>query len=179
MMLESVDKYHWVGTIETYSGTAVDVINLTPEMVNITDIGRSLSNICRYNGHIPSFYSVAEHSVRCGWWVRIEGGSILEQKAALMHDAAEAYVGDMVRPLKRHAVGKTHQELEDAVTKVIAEKFGLPYPLPDICHEADKATYYWEVENIRSGRRKGWSPDDSYSSFMARFNFLDMDLDHG
>ena len=176
MTIEEVDKFHWVGTIETYTGTAVDVVNLKADMVNITDIVRSLSNICRYNGHIPSFYSVAEHSVRCAWWVRINGGSILQQRAALLHDAAEAYVGDMVRPLKRHAVGKAHQELEDAVSTVIAEKFGIPYPLPDICHDADRETYYWEVANIRTGKRKGWPPAESYTSFMSRFNFLGFDV---
>lgn len=172
------DKFHWVGVIETLSGIAADVVNLDRDMVYFHDITRSLSHICRYNGHIPSFYSVAEHSVRVSWWIRRENGSLEEQLAGLMHDAAEAYVGDMVRPLKRHPIiGYQHQIVEDAVSQVIADKFGFPYPYPDIVHEADKALYYWEVENIRSGLQKGWDPDTARIAFVDRYNYLMADFD--
>lgn len=177
---EFVDKFHWIGTIETASGLAANVVELEPEMVYFHDITRSLSHICRYNGHVPSFYSVAEHSVRVSWWIRREGGTTLEQLAGLMHDSAEAYVGDMVRPLKRHPIiGYQHQIVEDSVTSVIAAKFGFPYPFPEIVHEADKALYYWEVETIRSGVQKGWSPDAARSAFFDRYNYLLADLNAG
>lgn len=176
--VQPLDKFYWVGTIETYSGVAADVFNLTPEMVVFEDIAKSLSNICRYNGHIPSFYSVAEHSVRVAWWVKVAGGSIMDQMTALMHDASETYVGDMVRPLKRNSdFGHPHQLLEDKVSKVLSSKYGYLYPYPEIVHEADKQIYYWEVERIRTGKQRGWSPEAAYDSFVARFEYIKRDLD--
>lgn len=175
---EITDKFHWVGTIETASGIAANVVELSPEMVYFHDITRSLSHLCRYNGHVPSFYSVAEHCVRVSWWVRREGGTLEEQLAGLMHDAPEAYVGDMVRPLKRHPIiGYQHQIIEDEVSKVLAYKFNYPYPYPDIVHEADKALYYWEVENIRTATQKGWSPDSARSAFVDRYHNLMVDFE--
>lgn len=170
---EPIDKFHWVGTIETVSGLAANVLDLEPDMINFHDISRSLSHLCRYNGHVPTFYSVAEHSVRVSWWIRREGGSLEEQLTGLMHDAAEAYVGDMVRPLKRHPlIGEQHQILEDRVTQVISKKFGLIYPYPEIVHEADKAMYYWEVENVRTGGQHGWIPNTAREAFTSRYHHL-------
>ena len=107
--------------LQTFTGKKIDLINPTREMVDIEDIAHSLSMICRYNGHCRDFYSVAEHSVM----VEAMGSQILLRREAerysgrlsappkptseivqqslalLLHDAAEAYIGDLTTPLKR------------------------------------------------------------------------------
>lgn len=165
------DKFHWVGTIETFTGRAVNVIDMQPSMVDIADIAQSLSLICRYNGHIPTFYSVAEHSVRVARWLQNDGNDPLVCLTGLLHDASEAYVGDMVRPLKRAAgIGKEHQKVEDQVSQAIYIRLGGIYPHPHEVHKADEAVYRWEVENIRNGNAKGWSPKRAKMEFLELFN---------
>lgn len=173
-----IDKYYWVGSIETASGKSVDLVNFTPDMVDLEDIAQSLSLICRYNGHLPGFYSVAEHSVRVSWWLRQNQRSIQEQLSGLLHDAAEAYVGDMVRPIKRmEGIGNLHQQMESNISKVIHETLGGVYPHSDYVHQADRELYNWEVENIRSGIRRGWPPSSARESFLIRYRLLKEKLD--
>lgn len=173
MHTDESDRYHWSGVIETFTGESFNVYMPSVEMVHLDDIAQSLSLICRYNGHIPSFYSVAEHSVRVSMWLYFHLYPLEDQLAGLMHDAAEAYVGDMVRPLKRHGeLGFYHQELELGVSATIADKFDVLFPFPEGVHEADKALYYWEVENIRSGKVKGKSPEAAKDMFISHFNAL-------
>lgn len=171
------DKYEWVGTIETFTGRAVDVVNFTPEQVDLEDIVQSLSLICRYNGHIPSFYSVAEHSVRVAWYLKKQAAPLEVQLGGLLHDAAEAYVGDMIRPLKRHPeVGTLHQRLEKRVSDAIGIALGGDLHSA-LVSEADMALYYWEVENIRTGHRVGWTPEEARKNFMFRYNYIKSDME--
>ena len=79
----------------THAGKHVDPLNVRPEDICLEDIAFALSNISRFGGHVP-FLSVAEHSVR----VCMAAPPKLK-KAALLHDAAEAYIGDIIWPLKR------------------------------------------------------------------------------
>ncbi|MEM4379972.1 MAG: hypothetical protein QXL01_04720, partial [Thermoplasmatales archaeon] len=80
--------------IETYSGKKFDY--LAQSELDIEDIAHALSNLCRFNGHTRVFYSVAEHSVNVSSMVPPE-----LKIAALLHDAAEAYIGDVPSPLKQ------------------------------------------------------------------------------
>jgi hypothetical protein len=176
MPLSLSDKFEWIGTIETASGQAMNVLEPEPGMISLDDVARSLSHICRYNGHVPHFYSVAEHSVRVAWWLRIEGCSLEIQLTGLLHDAAEAYVGDMVRPLKRSFVGVTHQQVEDKVAEALHSQLGGVYPYPDIIHTADRAVYDWEVSEVRTGHRVGWLPDFAMSMFTSRYHRIIGDL---
>lgn len=98
------------------SGLMVDLLNPTVDMIQMQDIIWHLSHICRYNGGVARFYSVAEHSVR----VYRAAGS----KAALLHDAVEAYVGDVVRPVKE-ILGSMWDEVERRIERVIEERFGV------------------------------------------------------
>lgn len=91
-----------------------------PESILIEDIARSLSHICRYNGHPEHHYSVAQHSVIMSHLV--DSDFAFE---ALMHDAHEAYIGDIARPV-RMKLGEALRELEETAWKAVAERFGLP-----------------------------------------------------
>lgn len=166
-------KQNWVGTIVTNSGIAFNMENPTPNMVDIDDIAQALSLICRYNGQIPTFYSVAEHSVRVSDWLIDQGYSELALRG-LLHDAAEAYVGDIVRPMKRMPkFAGVYNDIEQRVEVAIGEKFGVGlWPMHPKIKEADMAIYDWEVENIRSGKKEGWYWTVAKGEFMDRFNTL-------
>jgi hypothetical protein len=86
-----------IGTtwMQTFTGKRVDPLNMQPADIAIIDIAKALGNICRFGGHTRRFYSVAEHS--------IEVANLVEDKyklPALLHDAQEAYIGDIIRPIK-------------------------------------------------------------------------------
>lgn len=167
------DTRDWVGSIITSSGSTVDLLNFTPEMVSLEDIAQSLSLTCRYNGHIPSFYSVAEHSVRVSQWLYSAGHDEDVQLAGLLHDAAEAYVGDMVRPLKKvPAIGNPFEEIEDSIAGAIASSLGGTFPYPEEVHDADRAVYYWEVDSIRSGKHSGWHSAYAKEVFLSKYRTL-------
>jgi uncharacterized protein len=175
MAIITDDKYHWVGAIQTYSGIAFDVIDPQPQMISLRDISQSIAHICRYNGHVPTFYSVAEHSVRVAWLLEKKGYDDNVVLTGLLHDASEAYVGDMVRPLKRHPeFGAVHQDVEERVAKVVHEALGGIFPHPQPVHDADRAVYDWEVEFIRTGLESGWDADYARQHFLMLYhNIID------
>jgi hypothetical protein len=119
-----------VSWIQTYSGKAFHYDAPTPDMVDIRDIAHALSNLCRFAGHCKRFYSVAEHSVLVSLLVPPQYAL-----QGLLHDATEAYVVDVPRPLKEMLTD--YQDVEDTVWKVIAEKFGLPETLHQSVKLAD------------------------------------------
>lgn len=177
------DKDHdktWTGEILTYTGLRFDVMNPRADLINIQDIAHSLSMICRYNGHVRSFYSVAEHSIHVANWLSQGGESPEVQLAGLMHDSSEAYVGDMVSPLKRtEELGTAHTVIEERVLAAIAKRHGFIYPLPDVVHEADKAVYAWEVNHVRLFSENEWRtmlPTEAKNAFGVLFNNLQGDM---
>lgn len=102
----------------TFTGKCIDPFNLTPDDIDIRDIAHSLSMLCRFGGHTNRFYSVAEHSVRC----RMEcHEDKFIQQVVLLHDAAEAYTGDMIRPLKLNL--PEFQELDKKIMTTIHRAF--------------------------------------------------------
>lgn len=109
--------------IQTYSGLMVDLLDPKPEDFAIEDIAHALSNICRFTGHTRAFYSVAQHCVimsRHAWSV---GESKEVQTLALMHDAAEAYIGDVSRPMKRAV--PSIKILDRMISAAIFKRFGI------------------------------------------------------
>lgn len=90
----------------------------------VAEIATSLARLARFNGRGPRFYSVAEHSILCDEMARADGVPARFRRAVLMHDAAEAYVGDVTRPLKRLIPG--FEAVEERVWLAIAERFDLP-----------------------------------------------------
>ena len=86
--------------IETYSGRFFDYLNQSQFDMDPPSIAHALGNICRYTGHARFFYSVAAHSLLCEEIARMRELSLRVQLLCLVHDAHEAYVGDVNTPLK-------------------------------------------------------------------------------
>lgn len=107
--------------IETFSGIKFDFVNPKPEMINIRDIAHGLSNICRFNGQCKKFYSVAQHSVFCVKILRHmqTTTSLSIERMILLHDAEEAYISDIARPIKDYYLDsrKMFKPISDAITK--------------------------------------------------------------
>jgi len=104
--------------IQTYTGVAFKPFNFSVEDINIEDIAHALSMLCRYNGHTDKFYSVAEHCVHASYLVS-------EDIAlhALLHDAAETYMSDVLGPLKKFFPDL--KKLEHSLSDGICERFDL------------------------------------------------------
>lgn len=153
------------GAIGTFTGR-MDPLDPRPDEINIEDIAHALSRQCRYNGHCTGFLSVARHSL----WVSDELHSFgpAMQFAGLLHDAAEAYIGDMVRPLKRAPEMAPFRDADEKLEKAIAGVFGIPHPLPDEVMEADR---YVLVERELPDLRYSWFGDyrQDESDFLSRF----------
>ena len=88
--------------IKTYSGTMFDPLNPNPEQIYITDIAHALSMLCKANGHGRNFYSVGQHCINCMKEASARGCSRKVQLACLLHDASEAYLSDIIRPVKQN-----------------------------------------------------------------------------
>lgn len=135
--------------IITDDGRLFDFARPEVHQVSIENIARALSRICRFGGHIrPDYdtYSVAEHSVRvaalCSPKNRLRG---------LLHDAAEAYIGDCVHPLKNHPWMEGYRQMEEEVETVICIKFGFDdIVLPDEVKRADQVLRLTEQRDVRT-----------------------------
>lgn len=116
-----------MNTYTTRSGQVLNLDFIKPENVRIEDIAHSLSFQCRFNGHTERFYSVAEHSLVLRDLVREESGiqNLNRRMAAMLHDAAECYLGDITKPAKeRLFIGEA---VEEQILRVIFKAFGVPF----------------------------------------------------
>lgn len=120
-----------------HSGRASWPKDPRPSDIHIADITHALSHLCRFNGHCRKFYSVAEHSVLCSYIVPREYA--LE---ALLHDAVEAYCGDMVMPLKRCM--PEFLALERKIDEAVRDRFGLPKTMSEPVLLADRRMVHLE-----------------------------------
>tara|TARA_Y100000296_G_scaffold80472_1_gene106049 strand:- start:298 stop:885 length:588 start_codon:yes stop_codon:yes gene_type:complete len=141
--------------ITTFTGRRFYFLDPKPDMVCIEDIAQALSNTCRFTGHVREFYSVAEHSVRVAQQVPAKF-----VVPALLHDAAEAYLVDLPRPLKQFVhvfVGDSlvpYNVLESATLHVIAQAFDFTWKEHAEVKEADnrmlaseyRALMHWDPE---------------------------------
>ncbi|MGG4551421.1 hypothetical protein [Paenibacillus humicus] len=109
--------------IDTFTKIKFSPLNPTIQDTNIIDIAHALSLICRFNGHCSYFYSVAQHSIFCAEEARLRGHSEKIQLACLLHDAEEAYVSDITRPVKKHL--PEFIAISNKVQDVIWKHFGL------------------------------------------------------
>lgn len=172
---------------ETYTGKAFDFMNPTLDSFCIEDIAHALSCTGRFNGHGSCFYSVAEHSYHI---------SFLLPKhlalAGLLHDGSEAYLTDVVSPIKPHLTG--YKPLEDRLMKLIGEKWGFEWPVDPLVKMADVIalsteanamikskgdTWHWNLWSPTGQRPNknafvvwGWTPAVAEEMFLKRYKEL-------
>jgi hypothetical protein len=145
--------------VETFSGKFVDTKNPNPDTIYLKDIAHALANTCRYGGHCLRFYSVAEHSVFVSRRLERRGYSRETQLAGLHHDDAEAYLGDIPRPMKS-LLGASYQRLTARMDEAIIVGLGLPqnaaaFHLPEV-KDADNWSLFVEARFLLPSQGKHW-----------------------
>lgn len=173
------------GWIETFTGKAFHLLDPKPEEICIEDIAHALSLQCRYNGHTKTFYSVAEHSVVLADYVFKETSGKRLARTMLLHDAAEAYVGDLPRPIKH--ILPQFSILEERIFAVIAERFDIFPKLPDYIKTLDSRILVDERTQLMGATTNEWgtdklfplkvsleglSPEEAEKAFLQRFYAL-------
>lgn len=165
--------------IQLYSGRDFYFLNPDPEDIDEEDIAHTLSLLCRFGGHCREFYSVAQHSVLCSY--NCAPGYEFE---ALMHDASEAYLVDMPRPIKN--VLKGYRDIENNLDRVIRAKYRLPLEMTAECMLIDNQMLATERRDLMPAQGKPWvwlpdpldfkivpwSPEKAAQRFIERFDEL-------
>ncbi|SDV49782.1 hypothetical protein [Chitinasiproducens palmae] len=167
-----------MSTILTAGGTPFNFFAPWAASIDLDTIAHALSNLCRFTGHTRAFYSVAQHSVLVSEIVPPEFAM-----QGLLHDAHEAYVGDMAQPLK--AILPGYRALEDTVAEAVRAAFDLPLELDAVVKHADlvalaterrdlmpPSSMHWQILDgvqPRSERITPVSPADAYRAFLDRY----------
>jgi len=181
--------------IETFTGKRVNPMHLDKELIDIVDIAHSLSLQCRFVGHCLTFYSIAEHSILVADLLRkmltenaddVDIGAEATRKtclAALLHDATEAYLGDLSRPVKHHSAFKFFVEIEQQILGKIMLKYRCTGADWELIKKADNMMLATEAEHLMADSGKGWylpepplprrlrllAPEDVEPMFLLRF----------
>ena len=109
--------------MNTYTGKRFDPLQMKPEDVDLVDIAHALSLLCRGGGHIDRFYTVGQHSINCAREAQARGWERKLILACLLHDASEAYIADIIRPVKPYLTN--YLEIESKIMGTILTHFGL------------------------------------------------------
>ena len=164
--------------IRTYTGRQFFLMRPTAEMVSLDDVAHALARLCRYTGHCSAFYSVAQHSVLMS---KLASSKEVAQWC-LLHDAAEAYVGDVSTPLK--LLLPNYREIEKKIMGVIAERFGLVPEKPEEMDHLDQVMLATEQRDLMPTRDgcpdvkpnsspvQPWTVGTSETQFIFRFDEL-------
>jgi hypothetical protein len=173
--------------IQTLSGRRVNPLHAAPEDIDPVDIANALANLCRFGGHSRGFYSVAQHSVIVCDLLEEQGATADELMAALLHDAAEAYLGDLPHPIKhRSELGAVFRVAEKQLEAVINERFALPQaaarikPLDRALLATERrifSTISWEWPELDGVAPldleiEPWLPDRAREEFTRRYDRL-------
>jgi len=127
--------------IMTFSGIKMYPLDPQPEEIVLEDIAHALSNICRFTGHTNRFYSVAQHSVYVSVYASPDNALW-----GLLHDASEAFLCDIARPVKRFI--SEYSKYEENLMRVIADKFNLSWPMPEEIKSLDKRMLMTEARDL-------------------------------
>ena len=149
--------------IQTYTGKQFD-FNDPEAPIELEDIQNALGNLCRFVGHTRKFYSVAEHSIYV-MTTAIEEGMRRGRSASevwdigrwgLLHDASEAYLGDVSRPLKHRDGFEEYRAMEARLLSRIADRFKLSPEMPEEVRWADGSMLRVEADELLAPREHGW-----------------------
>lgn len=136
-------------TILTSTGRYFNLLQPSHHHIEIGEIAHALGNICRFTGHVREFYSVAQHSYHASYLVPPE-----HALAALLHDAAEAYVGDVASPLK-HLL-PDYQGIEARVEAAVFKRFNIDTPLDPCIKRADLIMLATEKRDLMPEHLDDW-----------------------
>ena len=163
--------------ITTFTGRRFYVLAPRVEDVAIEDIAHALSMQCRFTGHVKSFYSVAQHSVLVSRLCPPE-----DALWGLLHDASEAYIGDMNAPLKHTSEMSHFRAVEGDILDIVVKRFGLTLSEPKTVRHADRRMLLTEARDLGldvTGWYKGydplpgkifpWNPQRAEREFLDRF----------
>jgi 5'-deoxynucleotidase YfbR-like HD superfamily hydrolase len=163
------------GEIGTFTGKRIKILELKPKDIDIRDIAHSLAYQCRFAGHTQKFYSVAEHSFMV-WKQCVFKGidkSRKDQLAFLLHDGAETYFQDLMKPIKTlcpiYALAEKNAQL------VVFRKFGITNPPTEEIKLIDQEICKRERTEARdswSGYFHGWEPARAEANFLETFRQL-------
>lgn len=176
----------------TYSGKKIDPLDPRPEEICIEDIAHALSMICRFGGHCKTFYSVASHSYIGSLFFEDYNLSL----KMLFHDASEAYLHDIITPVK--GLLTNYKELEEKLMSAICETFNIEWPWSEEDKKAIKRVDNmmlvteakslmkdiddWEIckyyEPIADLKIRGCKPEVAEKYFLKRFNDLKSLIDN-
>lgn len=171
----------WIGLL---SGAKMNYNKPEESDVTLDDLASALSNICRFSGHLPCFYSVAQHLVNTSRIVPVDCAF-----DALMHDTAEAFTNDLPTPLKWSL--PIFKDLEVRIEAAMAKRFGFNYPYPPEVKVADTQMLLLEKKYVKLDYRdwpnyrdiefehlahlvdlKPWQPVRAKREFLERFEEL-------
>lgn len=162
------------------SGHYFDFDNPEGSIFTIHDIARSLSNLCRFTGHVKHYYSISQHCVMMSRVVPSE-----HALAALLHDATEAFINDLSRPLKRRC--PDYRMIEERIEPAVMDRFGVPYPFHPCVLEADMRMQMTEQRQLMANHDDwgypssmqpydiylgSWMPDEAMGRFLSRYRVI-------
>jgi hypothetical protein len=166
------------GWIITYTGRRIEPLNPDPAQIDPLDIAHSLAGQRRFTGHTDPWYNTAQHSVLVSTIVPEE-----DALWGLLHDAPEAYISDIARPVKRQPEFEPfYKAAEDTLMAAVCERFGLPLQMPESVKKADDMLLRAEQRDLMPNDPSDgpiyketvevWSSETSKTKFLQRYSEL-------
>lgn len=153
--------------IQTYSEVVFHPFSPTPDMVNVADIAHACALNCRFNGHLKTHYSVAQHCVLAANIIMEQTNDPVLSLWGLLHDASEAYIADLASPIKKGIPG--YKETENGIQAAVIAKYKLPETEPAIVKEVDLRLLVTEARDLMPRSwllRHGWKYNaEPYTQF--------------
>lgn len=156
-------------SIRTNSGLYINVFKPKPEMICVEDIAHALAGLPRFGGHLNRHYSVAQHSVLSARMAKTKK----DKRAALFHDASEAYMLDMPTPIK--AKLSQYKRYEHNLMVAILKKYNVPYPYSPNIKKIDTKMVHIEWDNLVIADKKSfkcWSKKKAKKEFLKMYKKL-------